>query len=225
MLLYYSILSLWIEQNLMPLGLELPVAPANGSSPGPPNPTLMSPRAATPGGRHSLYWIPSISVLFVAYKIHLSKPTSWPRLLGWAAPGRGGWPRRDLRDTLTRPAHEAEPHPSPPPPAPPPPRLWCAGHARTCSLLQASPPHPVSDFICQVRPLRLGEPMRPPQVLQPKKGGTETPPRALLHGHGRVHALVFSVHPACAHCQAGPRTPGGKRRLFPEHLAGAEPWA
>lgn len=104
MLLYYSILSLWIEQNLMPLGLELPVAPANGSSPGPPNPTLRSPRAATPGRRHNLYWSPGVSVLFVAYKSHLSKPTSWPRLLGWAAPGRGGWPRRDLRDTLARPA-------------------------------------------------------------------------------------------------------------------------
>lgn len=126
-----------------------------------------------------------------------------------AAAGRGGWPRGDLGDELALPALPAGQRHTPPHlPAHSPDSGVLGMHGRAPSF---EPQHNTQDLIsvCQNRRPRLGEPIWPPRVPQPRKGGTEGERQVLLRTLG-----------ACAHAHRPPA-----RLTHPARLSGQQPEA
>lgn len=193
LLLYYCVLSLWIEPNFMPLSPELPAAPATGVSPGPLSPTLRSLQAGTPPPPGLLGSPGRLCVVCrLQYSLIKTNQLAEAAWLGCC------WEGSVARRRPPCPAPGAKPHPSPPPTGSP--DSGVLGRQGRAPSFQ--PHHNTQDLIsvCQKRRPRLGEPIWPPEVPQPRKGGTKGESQVLRLHPGRVRTRSLSSRPARALC-------------------------
>lgn len=160
------------------------------------NPALMSHLLKFPEGDSDSARAQDISVTFVVYKCYLSKPTSWPQLLGWAQRRPWKWPHPPCAAHVTKLYPSLSPNPH-------------HGTCVPCMHRHVPPFEPKQDLVltCQMRQLRLDQVMWPAKVPQVPKGWHRSSCTDIVI---RSHPHSANIHPACTLLPGEQRT-GGKQ--------------